>query len=102
MSALDVDVDELVGLEFAVTLHCQHKGHPRSHDEHDPAVWDVHTLCPACGDRGHYALCESGRLAMRPPATLGCPRAGCGHVGYWDDVVVVCNAIPEATRGVTP
>ena len=88
-----VSVEILLDLEFEATLPCEHHGHASRHLD-QPARWVVVTGCRECHRGGHYLLCESGRLRMRWPATLGC--VWCGATGHWEDFVVSCHAIPEA------
>lgn len=90
-TALDLDV--LLGLDFAATLPCEHGRHAARHAD-EPARWVVITGCGHCQRGGHYLLCESGRQRMRWPATLGC--VWCGAMGHWDDFVVSCLPIPES------
>lgn len=97
MTALDVDTDLFTITDWAVVLPCEHKEHPARHVPDDPAVWDVWMRCPKCQHRARYALCESGRLRMRPPHNLGC--VWCGWVTSWDIAVIACHRIPEAMGG---
>ena len=91
MTAVDVDVADLTGLDFQPTLPCEHSGHARFHVRGDPAAWIVTVVCPACGDAERYLLCDSGRrLHALPSFSVGC---ACGFVDTWGAFVVSLDPI---------
>lgn len=94
MTATRTDTHILDAHDWAPHLPCEHRQHPPTHIEHDPARWHIRTRCPRCRHTRAYLLCESGRLRMRPPANLGCTQ--CGYVTDWDHAVIACDPLPEA------
>lgn len=82
---LDTFLDIAAHLDF--DLACQHHQHAATHATDDPAAWVIWTVCPWCQDRRNYLLCESGRLRMTHPRTLGCRP--CGATGGWHDFVLI-------------
>ena len=93
MTALDVDLNTLLDLDFAASIPCEHRQHPTKHQPDAPAIWDVRIRCPECGRTAHYQLCDIGKKWFEPPHTIGC--IWCGKTGHWKDFVVACHPIPE-------
>lgn len=88
---LDTFLDIAAALDF--DLSCQHHQHQSTHATDDPAAYFVWTRCPKCRHARDYYLCESGRVRMWRPRTLGCTRAYCGATGTWDDFVILYASI---------
>lgn len=96
MTATDLDTFTAITEALTFTAACQHHQHPNRHADNDPAAWAIWTRCPRCQSTRDYLLCESGRVAMWHPHTIGCRRAECGATGVWTDFVLMLIRIPGA------
>lgn len=84
--------DLLVSLDFAPALPCEHGTHDPLHLPDDPAVWNVLSICPSCGNVRSYLLCDSGHaLFTEADAMLECDY--CEAVESAGAFIKVCERI---------
>lgn len=98
-TATELGTDVLAGLDFDVTVPCEHGNHQRLHVPDDPAAWVVWTMCPGCGHRLTYLLCDSGReLNLNSEHAFECHNDACDYIDVWSAFVIATIPLAEVTR----
>lgn len=84
-------VAETIGhLDFKSTLPCEHQNHAKRHED-QPAKFVVRSVCPSCGDRDRYLLCESGWLRLMKSKATRCEV--CGHLCHASEALTIVEVL---------
>jgi len=91
---VEIETDELTGLDFRAELPCEGTGHGDLHQ--GPAVWVMRFRCINCGPKAPSLSCEERRQHFIHEG-LSCGTCGVPHVPPLATGVLTFTPIPEAT-----